>query len=148
MKSYLKKSNSTIIQTVDTETGEIIDQEVITHSYVTKDKETFFLVYSSLIGLLGELSNPSVKVLSYILLNYKINTFFELGGASRNVIANAMNISKSAVANALTELRDNNILYSHSRSMYQINPRYAFQGSTSDRKTALKSIIELGCKEC
>jgi hypothetical protein len=69
MKSHLKTSHTKVIETFDKETGEFIDQEVITHKYLTTDKESFYLIYSSLIGLLGEISNPSVKVLSYILLN-------------------------------------------------------------------------------
>ena len=148
MKAYLKSSFSEKTQVLDKETGEIINEEIIKHTYITKDKEDFFLVYSSLIGLLGELTNPAIKVLSYILLNYKINSQFEIGGISRNLIAQKMNLGKSSVANALTELKENNILYSPMKSVYQINPRYAYQGSTSDRKEALKTIIELGCKDC
>lgn len=110
--------------------------------------EEFYLVYSSLIGLLGELTNPSVKVLSYILLNFKIHTQFEIGATTRKLISTKMDISMSAVANALTELKAKNIVYSPMRSIYQINPRYAFQGSTSERSKQLKAIIELGCKDC
>lgn len=148
MKPHLKTSHIKIIEIVDRETGELIDQEVITHKYITNDKESFYLVYSSLIGLLGEISNPAVKVLSYVLLNYKTDTQFELGATSRKMIASKMNLGASSVANALTELKSCNILYSTMKSMYQINPRYAYQGSTSDRKNAMKAIIELGCKNC
>lgn len=143
MKSYLKNSSVHVNTTISEETGEVIDQQVIKHSYLVDDKEDFFLIYSSLIGLLGEISNPAVKVLSYVLLNYKINTEFEIGNATRTTIAKKMGVSNSAVANALTELKSNDILYSLSRSMYQINPRYAYQGSTANRKKDLKAIIEL-----
>ena len=142
MKEYLKNS-STHTTIITNEDGELIDEKTIVHSYIVDDKETFYLIYSSLIGLLGEISNPAVKVLSYVLLNYKTDTQFEIGGATRNMIADKMKISNSAVANALTELKNNTILYSFNRSVYQINPKYAFQGSTSNRKKALKSIIEL-----
>jgi predicted transcriptional regulator len=148
MKSHLKTSHTKVIETFDKETGEFIDQEVITHKYLTTDKESFYLIYSSLIGLLGEISNPSVKVLSYILLNYKTDTQFELGAASRNMIASKMNLGASSVANALTELKTCNILYSTMKSVYQINPRYAYQGSSSDRKNSIRAIIELGCRNC
>lgn len=142
MQEYLKHSGTrtTIITNED---GEVLDEKTIVHSYIVDDKETFYLIYSSLIGLLGEISNPAVKVLSYILLNYKTDTQFEIGGATRKIIADKMKISNSAVANALTELKNNTILYSFARSMYQINPKYAFQGSTNNRKKALKAIIEL-----
>jgi hypothetical protein len=142
MKQYLKHSGTktTIITNED---GEVLDEKTIVHSYIVDDKETFYLIYSSLIGLLGEISNPAVKVLSYILLNYKTDTQFEIGNATRKMIAEKMKISNSSVANALTELKASTILYSFSRSMYQINPKYAFQGSTNNRKKALKAIIEL-----
>ena len=142
MKEYLKNS-STHTTIITNEDGELIDEKTIVHSYIVDDKETFYLIYSSLIGLLGEISNPAVKVLSYVLLNYKTDTQFEIGGATRNMIADKMKISNSAVANALTELKNNTILYSFNRSVYQINPKYAFQGSTSNRKKSLKAIIEL-----
>jgi hypothetical protein len=148
MKAHLKTSGSTITQYVDPETGELFDQEIVTHSYITKDTDTFILMYVTLIGMLGDLSNSAVKVLSYILVNYKVNTEFEIGGATRRKISSRFNIGLSSVANGLTELKKENILYSKERSLYVINPRYAYQGSTSDRKGAMKAIIELGCKDC
>ena len=57
-------------------------------------------------------------------------------------------MSLSAVANGLTELKEAGLVYSQNKGMYQINPRYAFKGSTSNRDAALKAIIELGCKDC
>lgn len=89
-----------------------------------------------------------VKTLSYILLNYKKESQFEIGGATRRIIAENKHISVSNVANALTELKSYNIIYSPHKSLYTINPRFAYQGSTNDRYKALKSIIELGCKDC
>lgn len=148
MKAKLRKSNLEKTVIIDQATGELLDVEIKQHSYMTADKEEFYLIYSSLIGLLGQLSNPSVKVLSYILLNFKINTQFEIGATTRKLIAEKMKISTSAVANSLTELKDKQILYSNMKSIYQINPRYAFQGSTTNRQKALKAIIELGCKDC
>ena len=40
------------------------------------------------------------------------------------------------------------LLYRFSRGSFQLNPRYAYKGSTSSRLGSLKTIIELGCKEC
>jgi hypothetical protein len=148
MKSYLKTTATVTTNTIDQSTGELIDQEILTHKFMTKDKEEFFLIYASLIGLLGELSTPAVRVLSYVLLTYKSASQFEIGGATRTLIAGKMRLSSSAIVKGLAELVDNTILFSPSRSMYIINPRFAFKGSTSDRTKEMRAIIELGCKDC
>ena len=147
MKSYLKTvSKQSVIITGPG--GEVLGQENHLVEVMTKDKEQFFLVYSSLIGLLGSMSNCSVKVLSYLLLNYKSGSSFEIGGATRRMIGEKMGLSLSGVANALTELKNNKIVYSESKSIYMLNPRFAFQGTRAERGEALTAIIKLGCKGC
>lgn len=148
MKSYLKTVRTDTQTTIDESTGEIIDQEVIHHKVMTQDREEFYLIYASLIGLLGALSSPAVRVLSYVLLNYKPGSQFEIGGATRTIMAEKVKLSSSAIVKGLAELVEENVLYSPSRSMYIINPRFAFKGSTSDRSKGIRALIELGCTEC
>lgn len=148
MKAYLKTGHVTVTETVSEETGEIISTNVKSHKYLANSKEEFMLLYVSVLPIFIKLSSPAKSVYAYLLANYNSEVVFELGGGSRGFIGNKLGLGNSTVANALKELKDEGLIYVHSRSMYQINPRYAFKGSTTSRNQALKAIIELGCREC
>ena len=130
------------------ETGEVIGEEIKKHSYLANSKEEFMLLYVTVFPIFIGLSHSSKVVYAYLLMRYKSGTTFEIGGASGSVIAKYGGVSTSAVANAITELKRQKLIYSPTKSMYQLNPRYAFRGSTSERNKALKAIIEIGCKNC
>lgn len=142
-KSYLKSGGTSIETVIDKDTGEVLSVETKKHTYIAESKEEFMLIYVSLFPIFLELSSPAKSLFVYILSNYNVNTVFEIADGSRRLIAEKLNLGKSTIANALTELRNNNLIYTHSRAMHQINPRYAFKGSTRDRAKALKAIIEV-----
>lgn len=147
-KAHLKRGHTTVTEVVDKTTGELISTNVKSHKYLANSKEEFMLLYVSVLPIFIELSHPAKSVYAYILANYNSGAVFELGGGSRGFIASKLGIGNSTVANALSELKEQNLICVHSRSMYQINPRYAFKGSSTDRSQALKAIIELGCRDC
>lgn len=147
-KSYLATGVVEITNFVDPDTGELLDQEIKKHTYIANSKEEFMLLYVNVIPIFLNLSHPAKSTYAYLLGNYDSETIFEIGGGMRSLIAKRLGISNSAVANGLTQLKDSALLYSHGKGMYQINPRYAFKGSTSNRNAALKAIIEIGCKDC
>lgn len=147
-KSYLRAGIKLITNTISQETGLLIDTNVKVHTYIAESKEDWFITYSSLLGVFNELSLGAIKSYAYILKNYNFDTQFEIGKATRRNIADYCKISESNVAASLAELKDKELLFSPNRSIYMINPRYAFKGSTSNRNYSLKAIIELGCKNC
>lgn len=147
-KSYLKTKITQTTEVVNVDTGEVIETNVKKHSYIANSKEEFFLLYVNALPIFIGLSHPAKTIYAYLLKDYTSKTLFEIGSGLRGVMKEQLGIASSTIANALTELVEHNLLYSPKRSMYQINPRYAFKGSTSDRNEALKAIIELGCKDC
>jgi hypothetical protein len=147
-KSKLKNSHKVVTEIVDSETGEVLSTNIKIHKYIASSKDEFMLLYVNVLPIFIGLSNPAKTVYAYLLSNYNSNVTFEIASGTRSLISNTYGMSLSAVANALTELKEHSLIYSHTKGMYQINPRYAFKGSSNDRNSALKAIIELGCKDC
>jgi len=145
-KSFLKTGVVSTENFVDAETGEVLESNVKKFTYLANTKEEFMLLYVSVLPIFLSLSSPAKSVYAYLLSNYDSITVFEIGGAMRALIASKTKIGASTVANSLTELVREDLLYSQSKGLYQINPRYAFKGSSEDRKRALKTIIELKYK--
>lgn len=145
-KSILKGGATHTEVVIDKETGEIISTEIKRHTYIANTKEEFMFIYVTLFPIFIGLSAPAKSLYIYILSKYPVNTEFEIADGSRRTISEALNIGRSSVSNALLELKNRNLIFSRSRSMYQINPRYAYKGSTADRANALKAIIEIGLK--
>jgi len=146
--SYLTTGLRERVIVMDRATGEVISDEIKKHTYIANSKEEFMLLYVNALPIFIDLSNPAKSTYAYLLSKYASETIFEIGGGTRSLIANRLGMSLSAIANGLTELKEAGLLYSQNKGMYQINPRYAFKGSTSNRDAALKAIIELGCKDC
>ena len=147
-QSYLATGIKERITVIDGNTSEILSEETKRHTYIANSKEEFMLLYVNALPIFIDLSNPAKSTYAYLLSKYASETIFEIGGGTRSLIANRLGMSMSAIANGLTELKEAGLLYSPNKGMYQINPRYAFKGSTINRNAALKAIIELGCKDC
>lgn len=150
MKSYLKTGSVHNEKTlrVDEETGEVVEElNLVKHKYlVSKDK--FFLAYSYLIDVLKDCKDLKIKTYAYLLENYKAGTPFQVGLPIKRVMAERFNCSVASISNTLTVLKEEKLVYSPSRGLYMLNPRYAFKGSSKERDKQLKVIIELGCKDC
>lgn len=149
MKQSILKTNAVhITEVIDQETGEIIETNVKHHKYIANSKEEFLLLYVNALPIFRGISNPAKSVYAFLLERYNAKAVFELGGGMRGLMSKELHFAPSTIANGLTELVEAKLLYSKSKGLYQINPRYAFKGSTSERNEALKAIIELGCKDC
>jgi len=147
-QSYLKTASTQITEVVDLETGEVVESNVKHHKYIANSKEEFLLLYVNALPIFRGISNPAKSVYAYLLEKYNAKAVFEVGSGMRGLMSKELQFANSTIANALTELVETKLLYSKAKGLYQINPRYAFKGSTADRNEALKAIIELGCKEC
>lgn len=152
-KSFPKVANSLVETVLDSETGEVLDQHVITNKFIANSKEEFFIGYVTLLSVLKDISGPSIKVYAYLLMNYKPGTFIAISKPLKKLILEFIGSSANVttgIDNCLSELTKSNLLFrpSNQRGGYYINPRYAFKGSTYDRNQSLKAIIELGCVEC
>lgn len=110
--------------------------------------EEYFLSEELITAIYTRLTHPETKLYAYLLSTYKAGTMFQIGKPIREEIAIKCKMCDSAIANGLSTLKQKGFLYSPNRSVYMLNPRYAFQGSTGQRREAIKTIIELGCENC
>lgn len=147
-KSFIKTAYTEVTNYVDQETGELIESNSKEHTYIANSKEEFLILYVNALPIFMNASNPAKSLYAFLLKDYNAKSIFEIGGGLRSFMSKQLGFANSTIANALTELVELNLLYSPSKGLYQINPRYAFKGSTSDRNSALQAIIKLGCKDC
>jgi len=151
--SIMTKRLTEITNTVDCETGEILRTDVKSHRYLANTKEEFFLIYTTLIGVFQKISAAEVRVYAFLLEHYHIDGKIVINDIIRQDIANITKLSLGTINNTFmrltsTEQTTHPLLYRLGRGTYQLNPRYAFKGSTLNRNHSLKAIIELGCKDC
>ena len=146
-KGILKTGMVEIIHATDFSTGEVMDTNIKRHTYMANDKETFFLGYSCLIGAFMEMSQAEIRIFGYCL-RFAKGVKFDISKKVRLDISAITGLNERTVMNTLPDLIDKTLLYKHADGLIQLNPRYAFEGSTIERKGALKTIIEVGCKDC
>ena len=156
MKAHIK--NRIVIdevkEFVDPRTGELVELPIIkTVPYVANSREEFYLVYASFIGLIVEntFEKAEIQVYAYLLQYYGAGKPFALIKSIKEDIAKITNLKVGTIDNVLQTLRtkpENPVLFRTAKSTYVLNPRYAFQGNSTDRTKAMKIIFELGCKNC
>ena len=151
-QSQLKTRIKEIHRTVS-EDGELLDETIKSHSYIANSKEEFFLIYSTLIGVFQKISSAEVRVYAFLLQHYPSGGKIVINHIIRNDMVKATGLSEGTINNTLMSLTTSEkttypLLYKLGRGTYQLNPRFAFKGSSKTRNNSLKSIIELGCKHC
>lgn len=146
-KSYLKTQLTEVNSIIDRDTGEVFEQTIKKHSYIANSKEDFLLLYSSILGIFQKMEQSEIRVFSF-LLQYANGTKFSVNKPIRLEISKQTELNERTVYNTIKRLEDKNLIFKHDTGAYQVNPRYAFKGSSLERNNQLKLMIELGCKEC
>lgn len=151
-KSILKTSFTEKDNYVSIETGELIKTTLKKHTFIANSKEQFFIGYVSLLGVFRGLNGSEIKVYAYLLEKFNSDSPISINDTVRKLINNATGVKSGTINNCLTKLSDDSegspLLAKLGKGTYQLNPRYAFKGSTTDRNSSLKTLIELGCKNC
>lgn len=147
MKAHLKTNYTEVTTIVDSETGEILDQEIKEHQYLANSKEEFFMGYSALIGVFMNMNQAEIRIFGYCL-RFAKGVKFDISKKMRISMAKEININERTIHNTLPSLLDKKLLFVHSDGLYQINPRYAYRGSTNERNQALQTVLKLHCKTC
>lgn len=132
---------------VDSDTGELLDTFTKHHKFIANSKEEFFIGYSALIGVFMKMTQAEIRVFGYCL-RYAKGVKFDISKKLRLSMSEELELNERTILNTLPTLTLKGILYKHSDGLFQLNPRYAYQGSTTERNQALKIILELGCKDC
>ena len=150
MKKHVKTGVINASRIIDKETGEVIEENVIKHTYLAGSKEQFFLGYVTMLSLFQNIGAPSIKVYAYLLERYNAGTMIGINKAIKNNMKEHMGFTgDSTINNALTELVKVGLLYKQDGvyGAFFINSRHAFKGSTRDRDSLLKTVIELQYEE-
>lgn len=146
-KSFLKTELKELETIIDSDTGEVLSTNIKKHSYLANTKEQFFLCYSSVLGIFMEMEQSEIRVFGY-LLRYADGTKFDLSKKMRIDIADCTNLNERTIYNIIPNIVKKKLIFKHESGLYQINPRYAFKGSSDTRNKELKMILELGYKDC
>jgi hypothetical protein len=141
---YLK-TVSTHTREVVGEDGELLDIEVRKHTYVVASREEFFHTYSSLLGVFMKMDMPDIRVYGYLLQHLMTGSKIPITKALRLEMSHVIHLNERTIYNTLKVLEEKGLLIK-SDKLYQLNPRYAFKGSSSDRLKALKVVLELNVK--
>ncbi len=146
--SFLKTVSTSTDNYIDTESGEIIDSITNRTTYLANTKEEFYLMYSSMVLILKGSSDVRMKLFAALLERYSKGQEFSMSKALKVIIAKETGCKPRSFDTAFTYLVKENIIVRIESQLYKINPRHVFQGSSSDRNSQLKAILELGCKDC
>lgn len=147
-KSFLKSGTSTLIREVDISTGEIINETLNVSKYIANSAEEFFLMYSSMILILKGSTDVRMKLFAALLERYSKGQEFSIPKSLKERLADELKCSVRSFDAAVTSLTSDKIIIRTDRSLYRINPRHVFQGSSSERNNQLKAVLELHCPNC
>lgn len=135
---------------VDFDTGEVVDEKVeVKKLERLVGKDEFYLMYASLVNYLyNNCTDLKVRVYAFLLERYNSKDEFQFGNPMKKIVAERLGCSIGSIGNAITQLKRDNVIYSPSRGLYLLNPKFAFRGSSKSRDQHLTAIVKLGCKDC
>ncbi len=158
MKQHLKTvlSHSTLERFVDKSTGEVFGEtfESKKTKIIAGDRDEFFMIYSSFVGVSAGLTPVETKVFILLLSYSNAANSVGIAKSDRVVIAEKLNAtagrsySEISVFRALRGLVEKRVLIKKQKSFFKINPRYFWRGSYNDRIKALKYTLEVECPDC
>jgi hypothetical protein len=146
--SFVKTSAVHTIDTIDMETGEIVDTITNKSTYLANSKEEFYLMYSSMVLILKGSTDVRMKLFAALLERNASGMEFAMNKSLKEVIALECGCKPRSFDSAFTSLVKDNIIVRVRPHLYKINPRHVFKGHSAARNNSLKAIIELGCKDC
>lgn len=145
-KSIVRTISQNRIYTVDSLTGDVINEESESKIYVANAKEQFFIGYLTLSEIVANLSGPAIKTYFFLLTKYHPGTLIAINKGIKTEIKKFIK-SKSigTVSNSISDLCKANLLINViEEGNYYINPRYVFKGNQAERNKSLVHITQLG----
>lgn len=134
----MRLKNEQKIETVDTETGEIITI-VSAKEYSTKvESDRFYMTFIDYIAPLYKLKSENArKILAWMCSHAEYNTgIVSLTTADRQQMAEEIDICVNTITNNLASLKKLNLI-SGDKGRFQINPQIFWKGDTKTRKQLL-----------
>lgn len=148
--SFVKTSKVIETHIVDAETGEVLNSEVKELKFLANTKDSFFLAYTSLLGVLRQLTLPEIKLYCYLLESYNIGSKMCFYRGMKELMSAETGMAVKTITNSIGGLSEKKLIYPIQRGIYKLNPRYAFkgEGGSKERNNALKFTIEVECPNC
>lgn len=149
MSKYLKTVYRHVDTITDKETGEVLDVQIAEHSVLVTTKEEFVQLYTSVESKLYNLPLSAERVWTYCILHCQKDNIITFTAYDKTIIKEKWGLGFSTTANALTTLVNNRLLIkTTSKSVYRVNPNYAWKGTSNDRNKLLKYVLTVECPDC
>lgn len=144
-KKYMKKLiKQQTKQTIDSVTGEIVDETISKTFYVKSSEEPFILTYVKGLSMIYNIkSAAAIRILCKLLelSNFNSNEV-QITAPKRKEIIKELEISEPCFTKSMKLLSDKNIV-TGSWGLYYINENIFWRGDSKTREKLLKSA---GCK--
>jgi hypothetical protein len=142
MQSHLK-TGLIEIETVVDEDGLVLQKHTKQNNYLASSKEEFFLCYTSMLGVIIDMTVAEIKTFSYLLERYADGTKFDISKNIRLDIERVTGLKERSIYNIIPKIEAKKaIIRVEDTGLHVINPRYAFRGSSLDRNKQLKFVLE------
>jgi hypothetical protein len=148
MNSYLKTVHSTVTESIDSETGEVMDIQIKETKILTKSREEFIQLYVSIESKLSGLAFAQERLFTYCVLHCDRENIIRISSYDKKVIFEQWGLAASTIANSLQALIQAKLLIRIGRGTYRINPKYVWKGTTDKRKEMLTHVLTIECPHC
>ena len=148
MKPYIKTVYSEVTQTVDLESGEVVDVQIKDTKVPVNTKEEFVQLYTSVESKLKSLSLSEERLWTYCILHCDNKNIIRILAYDKQLIFDKWGLAQSTIANATNKLIEANLIFRIGRGTYRVNPIYAWKGSSTDRRTMLTYVLTIECPNC
>lgn len=137
----IKKVQTQVENYIDSETGEVLEQNIKTIKVVV-NKDEFFLAYAGMCDVLlnKKLSKCDVELYAYLLKQCSEGREFTINAYTKEQAAKYTGRNPTSYNNSTRSLLKHGLIYKVANRTYKINPEYAFKGSSKNRN---KAVIEL-----
>lgn len=119
---------------VDSETGEIIEAEVVEKR--AKGKQFWKLYLSDFLNVLGLIDSKQLDVLVYILDNTEASSNLFVG--TYTTIGKEVNVSRQTIATIMKKLQKHNFIKKVTNGLWRINADYLYKGDEKKKQILLK----------
>lgn len=147
-KDIVKRVGTEIESVIDSETGEVLEVSAKNLKILVNPSE-FCLVYSGLWNVIlgNPLSKADIELLSFLLAKYSDGTPFNISSFVKGEVAKYTGKAVTSYNNSTAKLLKYGLIFKVDNRVYKINPRYAFKGSSYNRKKAVIEMLEV-CPDC
>jgi len=127
---------------MDSSSGEVLAQKVITRDVLVKDGEVWFIAYAKLVQAMLDLNGNEVKVLLWCALASTVNTNEVV--LARHIKARMsveIGLSIGSIDNALSRLVTKEFMRRTGRGVYHIDPDATWRGDLKSRAKNIQVFV-------